>query len=241
MLLRKTCTAVSGHLALTMSLAPGVFGSVVVFAIVSAVSFQDLPYENPERLVVLWEDNSARGIGLTPTSLPNYLDIREGMTSFDDVAVYTDAEFNLTGGRVSERVRGLYATATLLGMTGVAPLLGRSLQAGDDLATSPDVTVLSHGLWQQSFGADPRAIGQTILLNDKSHIVVGVMPSRFLLPPGFSATVVSADMVMRPADLWLPLKPDARPMVRNLRYLFVGSSHKCMHDSGVVSPTQASA
>lgn len=221
MLLRRAYTAVGGHLALTMSLAPGVFGSVVVFAIVNAVSFQDLPYEAPERLVALWEDNSARGIGLTPTSLPNYLDVREGMTSFDNVAVYTDAEFNLTGGRVSERVRGLYATATLLEMTGVEPLLGRSLQATDDLAISPDVTVLSYGLWQQSFGADPQAIGQTILLNDKSHIVVGVMPSRFLLPPGFSATVVSADMVMRPADLWLPLKPDTRPMVRNLRYLFV--------------------
>ena len=217
---RTARSSPGNYFALVLSLAPGLFGSVVVFALVNAVSIQELPYENAERLVVVWEDNSLRGAGLTPTSLPNYLDLREGLTTFDDVAVYTDAEFNLTDGLVSERVRGLYATATLLGLTGVEPILGRTLQATDDLPASPNVAVLSYALWQQSFGADPNTIGQTVLLNDEAHTVVGVMPSGFVLPPGFSATVVSADMVMRPPDLWVPLKPRTGVMARNLRYIF---------------------
>ncbi len=210
-----------GDAGVVLSLVPGVFGSVVVFALFGAASLRELPYRDPGNLVAVWEDNSARGIGLTPTSFLNYLDLTSAATSFDGVGAYTDAEFNLTGSESPERVRGLYAGGSLLTLTGVGPFIGRSLQSSDDLPGSPDVTVLSHALWQQSFGADPGAVGQTILLNDRSYVVVGVMPRGFVLPPGFSATVVSADMVMRPPDLWIPLKPDGEAMPRNLRYLFL--------------------
>lgn len=204
-----------------MSLVPGVFGSVVVFAVFGAVSLQDLPYASPDRLVALWEDNSGRSLGLTPTSYLNYRDLSAETSALVDVAAYSDIEFNLTGGAASERVRGLYSTWNLLSLTGIEPLIGRTFQEADDLPGSPDVAVLSYPLWQQSFGADPDAVGQTILLNDRSYVVVGVMPRGFVLPPGFSATVVSAEMVMRPPDLWVPLKPEAEPTPRNMRYLFM--------------------
>ena len=161
---RRVRRAPSTYCALVLTLAVGVFGNVAVFALVNAVSLRALPYVDPGQLVVIWEDNSKRGIGLTPTSLPNYQDLKAAATSFEDIGVFTDAPLNLTGGGRSERVLGLYASATLLGLTGIAPRLGRTLQPFDDLPTSPNVVVLSHGLWQQSFGADPGAIGRTILV-----------------------------------------------------------------------------
>ena len=215
------CRAPGTHAALVLTLAVGVFGNVAVFALVNAVSLRDLPYVDPEQLVVIWEDNSKRGIGLTPTSLPNYQDLKAAATSFEDIGVFTDAELNLTGGSLSERVHGLYSSATLLSLTGITALHGRTLQPFDDLAASPNVVVLGYPLWQQSFGADPAAIGQTILLSDVTYTVVGVMPPAFELPPGFSSTVASAELVIRPADLWLPLKPATQPPLRALRYLFV--------------------
>lgn len=209
------------YFGVVLSLAPGVFGCVVVFALLNAVSIQALPYVEPDKIAVVWEDNSVRGAGLTPTSLPNYVDLRDEATVFENVAAFADAEFNLVTGAVSARVRGLYSSGSLLALTGVGPALGRSFQPTDDLPGSPDVAVLGYPLWQQSFGADPNAVGQTILLNDRSYVVIGVMPRGFVLPPGFSATVVSADMVMRPPDLWVPLKQDSEAMPRNLRYLFM--------------------
>lgn len=214
------CRAPGNYAVVVSTLAVGVFGNVAAFALINAVVLRELPYTNPERLVVIWEDNSRRGIGLTPTSLPNFEDLKASATSFEDIGVFTDVALNLTAGLRSERVRGLQASATLLGLTGIPALHGRTLQRFDDEATSPNVVVLGHGLWQQSFGADPAAIGQTILLSDVAYTVVGVMPPGFQLPPGFSSTVASAELIIRPPDLWMPLKPATQPPLRGQRYLF---------------------
>jgi len=175
-----------GFIAIAVfALALGVGANTAIFSVVNAVLLNPINYENPDQLVMVWEKSLRRGFGQIPTSLPNFLDLRADSRSLEDLGAFTDTNFNLTGGDQPERVIAVRVTASLLSLVGVKPLRGRLFLSGEDQPQASRVLILSHHLWQRSFGSNQNIVGQTVALNGESYTVVGVMPSGFKFPPAF--------------------------------------------------------
>jgi putative ABC transport system permease protein len=204
-----------------VSLAVGIGCALACASVVNTVLFRALPYHEPGRLVLVWENNSKRGVGLTPASVLNFEDLKSAATTFDALGAFADADVSLDGPDGSERVTAYRATAGLLEQTHVRPLLGRTFTPEEDKAGSTDVVVLSYGLWQRRFGGDPAIIGRVVRVTGLPYTVIGVMPRGFLLPPIFSARLVGTDVLIKEADLWIPIKLDGMPRQRDARLLFM--------------------
>jgi len=204
-----------------VSLAVGIGCALACASVVNTVLFRALPYLEPNRLVLVWENNTKRGVGLTPTSVLNYEDLKSAATTFDTLGAFADALVSLDGPDGSERAVAYRTTAGLLDQTHVQPLIGRLFAPAEDKPGAADVVVLSYGLWQRRFGGDPTVAGRVIRLTGVAHTVIGVMPRGFLLPPIFAARLVGTDVVIREADLWVPFKLEGLPRRRDARMLFV--------------------
>jgi predicted permease len=204
-----------------LALALGTGANTAIFSLVNALLLRPISYENPDRLAMVWEKSVKRGFGQIPTSLLNFTDLRADNKSFEDLGAFTDSSFNLTGAAEPEKVTGVRVTASLLSLLGRQPLKGRLFLAGEDQPQASHVLILSHHLWQRSFGSNANLVGQTVALNGESYTVVGIMPPDFKFPPTFSATVASSQFTMPHADLWVPLTTDAVPLVREGRTLYM--------------------
>ena len=177
-----------------LTLALGIGANMVIFSVVNAVLLRPLPYPEPERLIRLWESNPGRGWPEFSASAPNFEDWRKQQAVFEQLAAYEFNTFNLTGSGEPERVAGVNVTANLFQVLGVLPALGRNFLPEEEQAGRNRVAILSDGLWQRRFGADPALPGRQIELSGESYTVVGVMPPRFRLTEG--------------TQLWVPLTLD---------------------------------
>ncbi len=156
-----------------LTLALGIGANSAIFSVVNAVLLRPLPYAEPDRLV-------AASPGLM---LGEYLLARTEPQSFQQVALYRpDVGLNLSHGGNPERLTGAYASTNLFATLGVQPLLGRTPVPGEDQPGQAQVVVLSHGLWQQRFGADPGVIGREIRIDGEPRVVIGVMRPGFHFP-----------------------------------------------------------
>ncbi len=170
-----------------LTLALGIGANTAIFSLVDGILFRALPFAAPDRLVSV--------TGTYPTGA--FAALRE-QASMLDVAAYAEGHaFNLTGLGEAVRLTGTSVSAELFSVLGVQPALGRTFRPGDDLVGRDRFVVLSHGLWQQRFGADPAVIGRSIELEGTSRQVVGVMPPDFSFPSHDTA-------------LWVPLRHDPR-------------------------------
>src|SRR2546422_6803459 len=147
---------------LTLALAIG--ANTAIFSVVDAVLLRPLPYENPSRLVRVWETRPQQNFNRTFVSEGEYLAWREAR-SFENVALLDSLSFNLAGGGEPERVVAARVTADFFSMVGVAPLPGRVFSRDEEEPGRNEVALLSYGLWQRRFGKDPGVVGKTILLD----------------------------------------------------------------------------
>src|SRR6185295_123468 len=178
---------------LIMALAIG--GNTAVFALVDAVLLSPLPFQHPDRLVTI--TGLRAGTDQDPLSLPDFRDLQQGNRTFASLAAAFQWSANVTGGE-AERLQGMRASASLFSMLGVPAALGRTLVDDDERGGGRPVVVLTHGLWRRRFGADPAAIGRSIVLNGDAYTIVGVLPQAFVLP-------------VRDADLVTPFPMDTDP------------------------------
>ena len=165
-----------------IALALGIGANTAIFSVVNTVLLRPLPYKDPERLVMVWEDASKHGYPRDTPAAANYVDWRDQSQSFEGMAAIADESFNLTGAGDPERLEGRGVSANLFPMLGVEPQIGRVFSASEDQPGSNRVVLLSYGLWQRRFGGNPNIVGQSLNLNGESHTVVGVMPARFQFP-----------------------------------------------------------
>jgi putative ABC transport system permease protein len=167
-------------LAAVASLALGIGANTAIFSVLNAVVLQPLPFQDPERLVIAWETADK-----SPTrwvAPANYLDWRREARSFASLAAFDGFSVNFTGRNEPERLRAAGASGEFFATLGTRAALGRTLLASDDEPDAPPVAVLTHGLWQRLFGASPEAIGQTLTLDNRAHIIVGVLPQDWTMP-----------------------------------------------------------
>jgi putative ABC transport system permease protein len=209
-LLRKTPVFA---LAAIGTLALGIGANTTIFALVQTMLLQPLPYQDPDRVVMVWEDASAAGFPRNTPAPANYRDWRAMSRSFTDIAAATFASATLTGQGAPEVVLGRRVTANFFPVLGVQPLLGRVFAAEDD-ESGTRVVVISHALWQRRYGGDPGIVGRTILMRidpagDVRHEVIGVAPPSFVF-------------LSREIDYWVPMQfSPEEAATRDNHYLMV--------------------
>ena len=163
----------------TLSLALGIGANTAIFSLVDAVLLRPLPFHDPDRLVVVWEDAAKIGFPRNTPAPANYADWKARNRVFEDMAAITWRGFNLTDEGEPEKVEAQAVTANFFPLLGVKPDLGRVFNGEEDQPGRNNVAVISYGLWQRRFGGDPALIGKEILLDGQKYMVIGVMPSGF--------------------------------------------------------------
>ncbi|MHC1769023.1 MAG: ABC transporter permease [Verrucomicrobiia bacterium] len=182
-------------LAAVLTLALGIGLNTAMFSLVNPILFRPMPLRDPGRLVFLNQMIPSRTQSHIPIAYPDYLDWRAQNRVFEDVGVFQSASWTATGRGDPEQVKGARVSATLFSTLGVSPWLGRSFREGEDLPGAEPVVLLGYGYWQRRFGGDTNVTTQTLNLNAKSRIIVGVMPPGFRFP--------------EEAELWAPLVLEA--------------------------------
>jgi putative ABC transport system permease protein len=164
--------------ALVATLALGIGANAAIFSVTKAVLLKRLPFRDPSRLVMVWEDAPAAGFPRNTPAPGSYGDWVTSIRSFEGVAAIDQADFNLTGDGDPEKIGGAFATANLFSVLGVQPVLGRVWRLEEDQPGS-HLAVLNYGLWIRRFGADPGVIGRTVDFSGVPYTVIGVMPEHF--------------------------------------------------------------
>jgi putative ABC transport system permease protein len=167
-------------LVAVLTLALGVGANTAIFSVVNAVLLRPLQYPNAGRLAAIQELNEK---GTRVQSTPaNFLDWREQNTVFEHLAAIYATTANLSAGEESERVDLAMTSVNFFEVFGVLPLRGRFFLPEEELAGHEAVAVVSHGLWQRRFGADPSLVGRSVVLDGQPLTVVGVAPEGFQYP-----------------------------------------------------------
>jgi len=181
---------------LVLTLALGVGANTAVFSVIHGVLLRPLPYPEPDRLAVIWSQFPTMQLNEFPASFPEYADFREQTRAFEDVGAWRGSERTLTGGDRPERLDVTFFTASMWRVLSVEPEFGRVFTEDEDIAGRDDVVVISHGLWERRFGSDQSILGQTIELDGRPIVVLGVMPESFQFE------------VNTQGEVWLPMGID---------------------------------
>jgi predicted permease len=176
--------------AAVTALALGIGVNATVFTFVNAVLIRGLPFDQPERIVVVGtRDGRGRDRGVSHL---DFVDWRGATRTFSGLAAFSGQTMNISDeGRAPERFQGPYQSANAFKLIGQTPLIGRDFLAEDDRPGAAAVVILGNGVWKNRYGSDPSILGRTIKVNELPATVIGVMPEGFKFPVG--------------ADLWMPL------------------------------------
>ena len=172
--LRSSLRRPAFAILVVLTLGVGIGANSAMFSIVNSVLLQPLPYERSEELVYMF--GAFRGSTQASISPPDFLDYRERQTVFSSLAARTlFGTAVIGGGDRPERVPASIATANFFSTLGVQPILGRAFRP-DEEQGAHDIVIISHGLWQQRFGASAGVLGTSVSIDERPHTVVGVLP-----------------------------------------------------------------
>src|SRR5918995_2923692 len=115
-----------------ITLALGIGANTAIFSVVNAVLLRPLPFADPNRLAMVWEDATFAGFPRNTPAPANYVDWETQTQSFADMAAIVEWTFNLTGDGDPERVSTYLVTANFFPLLGVPPALGRVFTPDDD-------------------------------------------------------------------------------------------------------------
>src|SRR5690349_20249239 len=166
-------------------LALGIGANTAVFSVVDAVLLRTLPYREPDRLVLVWERNPTLGAMIgdrIPTAYVNFEEWVRQQHVFESLAGFEDVSLNRTGAGEPESIAGARVSPNFFSVLGVSPQVGNAFDFVEKDPTQSHVAILSNAYWHSHFGGSPGVLGQTLMLNDTSYTVVGVLPMRFYLP-----------------------------------------------------------
>ena len=172
-----------------LTLALGIGGTTAIFSAVRSVVLRPLPFSNPERIVLVFEQ---LGGNRSSVSAGNFVDGVEPVTAFSAVTAIQYSSFNLAGAGDTERIIGARVAAGFFGVFDLPAERGRVFTKDEDQPGRDQVVVLSHRLWTRRFGSDPAIVGRQLTLNGRTHDVIGVMPARF-------------DYTADGEELWVPI------------------------------------
>ncbi len=200
-------------------LAMGIGASTAVFSIVDGVLLKPFPFPQPDRLAVLWETYERDGLELRDVSFPAFLDWRENLASFQEVAAFSNVSLTLGGGESEpEQVQASLVSSRYFELMGARAALGSTFPSDAVFDRSPRrIAVLSAQLWNTRFGRDPDIIGKGIRVQGVEFRVIGVMPEDFV---GLGRAVGQS---RSEPQLWAPISligaPDVLPRMAASRLM----------------------
>lgn len=176
-----------------ISLALGIGANTAIFSVVNAVLFKSLPYDEPDRIVVLQEQKLQQGLDSIASSHRTLIYWRQHNQVFENIAGVEGHRFYVTGPEKSRHVIGFAVSPSYFSVMGMRPMLGREFLPEEEQPGRGHVVVLSFAFWREYIGGDPQAIGKSLILDNEDYTIVGVMPAAF------------RDHLRRCAPFWVPL------------------------------------
>lgn len=173
-------------------LALGIGANTAIFTVAYNVLLRPLPFRDANRLVMVWEDDSAYGFPQNTPSPGNYEAWKSQNDVFTGMAARHNRRFDLTGHGNPEELLDTEITGNMLSVLGAKPALGRDILPSEDKPGANHVVILSHAVWMTNFGGDPQIIGKQIWLSSAKYTIIGVMPAAFVFPD-------------RETQLWTPI------------------------------------
>ncbi len=204
-----------------LTLALGIGANTAIFSVVNGVLLRGMPYTDPSRLAIIWNDYGNQGQSLPAVSPPDFKDYRERsrLIEFSSASGGPGGTLMLDdpggGGNRPQQFDLAAVTPNFFPVLGVEPALGRNFTQEEAALNGPRVVMLSNRLWRGTFHSDPEFVGKSIQLNGQPYTVVGILPSKFrmLLP--------AEAFQLKDADLWIPQQLDYGAFQRNLTFLSV--------------------
>jgi predicted permease len=201
--------------ACLLTLTLGIGANTLIFTLVNGVLLRPMPYDESDRLVVMWQTNENWRNASNPTlrafadrfplSYPVYRDWTELPRAFQSLGTYAGLKVVLTGRGPATTLYGARLTHEVFDVLRVQPLLGRTFNTSDDRVGAERTAVISEGAWRTVFGQDTSVIGSPVLLDGIATRIVGVMPSSFTFPDG--------------GDIWAPIEDADRQRPRDSQFL----------------------
>jgi putative ABC transport system permease protein len=188
-----------------LTLALGIGANTAIFSVVNTLLLRPLPYTSGERLVMVWQTNPKIEFFANeiPPTVADYYDWQEQNQVFDGLTLFGSGSKNLTGSGEPVKIGAANVTANFFELMGVHPELGSGFSANDDQPAGEKIVAISHNLWQSRFGGTA-IIGETIVLDQESYRVVGVMPTGFNFPR--AAEMPKHVGAFKQTDLWIPTR-----------------------------------
>src|SRR5687767_9612801 len=179
-------------------LALGIAANTAIFSVVNSVLLAPLPYNDPDKLVVVKETNPSKTVEPNSVSPGNFLDLHREQL-FDSVSAFYETATTLQGAQDAEQVATAQVSVEFFDTLGVNPALGQPFPKGITGAafevgrfmSGERMVVISDSLWKRRFASDPQILGKKITINSFDWEVIGVMPAGFSIPS-------------KETDLWLP-------------------------------------
>jgi predicted permease len=188
-----------------IALALGIGANTAIFTVVNGVLLRPLPYDDPDRLVWLWDTQPQ--LPTAPTSLPDFIDWKDQNQSFEYMAAYQSGNMFVDDENGTQDTPVGLVTPDVFSLFRVKPLLGRTFTEEETLPGRFRVAVLGQSIWQKRFGSDPNIVGQKVQLSGAPYTIIGVIPAGFSFP--------------NEAQLWRPLVIDPNKLDRGPHYLRV--------------------
>ena len=177
-----------------LALSIGIGLVVTIFSIVNGFIIRGLPFDESDRLFLLrWANVKSNTQDFNIDLFINaydFNDLQEQQTTFEGLSGSDNSTINIKGDDYARRYNGCSISTNFLNLLRAKPLLGRGFLKDEDLPGADKVAIIGYGIWQKDFYGDDNIIGRSVLLNNVSHTIVGVMSQEFKFPIG--------------ADLWVP-------------------------------------
>ncbi len=177
--------------AAVLTLALSIGANTAIFSLTNAVLLRPLPFRNPDRLVMVWEDLSFMGFPQNTPAPANFVDWKNRNHVFEGMAAMHGDLMNLTGDGRPEELEVKIVTTNFFPLLGVKPLVGRTFLPEEERPGASHVVLISRGLWVRRYGANTQIVGKSILLSGEKYTVAGVLPPGFDFPD--------------PVDVWIPM------------------------------------
>jgi predicted permease len=191
-----------------LTLALGIGGTTAIFTLIHAVMLRSLPVSDPGMLYRVGEGDDCCVEGGPQGrwgmfSFPLYERLKAESPEFEEVAAFQAGPRLLSVRRqgfesAARPLRSEYVTGNYFSTLGVSAFGGRVLTPDDDTPASPPVAVLSHRVWQTTYGGDVSVVGSTFVVEGHPFTIIGVAP------PGFFGETLRGD----PPDLWVPIQQE---------------------------------
>ncbi len=188
----------------------GIGANTAIFSVVNALLFRPLQFPGAERLVWIANDGKEGGLSSVTSRVATYVEWRKATQSLESMAAYFAffdyGTYNLIGLGEPERLVGVGVSQDLLSFLGVQPELGRGFADDESKWNGTPAAILTHALWERRFGSDPQVIGRSVTLNDKSTVIVGVLPASFdfstVFTPGSRVDMLVPFPISPETDRW---------------------------------------